>query len=285
MEIKSTEISIPTPMGHSLAGLVLQPDQIIEKHKFLLFGPATAVKYTFYVPLANYFVEHGFTVLLFDYYGIGKSIDKPLRKIKITMAEWGSNDLQSVINYIKDNYSLEEFLYLGHSVGGQVIGLLEDPNIFSKILLFSAQIGYWRYYHRYKRLYYLLYKIGFPILIKPFGYLPSKRLGLGMNLPPEQARQWARWLLKKNYLFDDPEIDTSRYSLVTSKILTYSVSDDNWAPLEACQAMVDHYINAKREYKDINPKDYGLKHLGHFGLFRKKSKELFWEEFVKFFQN
>jgi predicted alpha/beta hydrolase len=285
MVLIHSEIVVPTPLGHSLSGLVISQDSIIENHKFIIFGPATAVKYTFYKPLATFFVEHGYTVLLFDYYGSGRSIDKSLRKIKITMAEWGSNDLQSVVTFSRQNYSIKELYYVGHSVGGQVLGLIENPNIFTKILLFSAQIGYWRYYQRNQKLYFLIYKIVFPVLISIFGYLPSKKLGIGMNLPPNQARQWAKWLLKKNYLFDDPEIDTTRYSFVKSKILSYSFSDDNWAHLEPCKAMVDHYANATITYVEIEPEKFGLKRIGHFGVFREKNKALFWNDFLDFFDN
>ena len=283
MDVELTEIEIPTPMGHHLAGLLLKTKNI-EKHQFIVFGSATAVKYTFYIQLARYFAEHGYSVLLFDYYGIGKSIDKPLRKIKITMAEWGSNDLQSVVNYVQNNFEIEEFHYVGHSVGGQVLGMLDNPNVFSKIIFFSAQIGYWRYYKKHNRSYFLLYYFIFPLLIKIFGYLPSKRLSLGMNLPPNQARQWSRWLLQKNYLFDDPTIDTTSFQEVTSQILSYSFTDDNWAPLKACQAMVNHYTNAEIIYRDINPNDYGLKKIGHFGIFREKNKEKFWGDFIEFLQ-
>lgn len=287
MEILEEEFEVTDSDGYTIGLLQLkQPEnkEINTDPEIILFGSATAVKYHFYKKIGKYLAKHGFIVILFDYRGIGSSLGTSIRKIATTMAEWGSRDLQTVINWILETYSKQKIMYIGHSVGGQILGLLSDPDVFKKIVLVSAQIGYWRYYTKRKYWYAFLYYIAWNPIIRILGYMPTKRFGFGENLPRDMALQWCRWLKNKNYLFDDKSIDSSRYNQVKARILSYSFTDDTWAPLEAVQSMVDHYTSAEIEYRNYTPQDLGLEKIGHFGFFREQSKKTLWKEILEFFQ-
>lgn len=251
--------------------------------RVLLIGSATGIKSSYYKKLANYFAENGFFVISFDYYGIGDSLPKSVRKIKNKMQDWGEVDLNTVVTWIESEFRPEKLYYIGHSVAGQIIGLMEEPNVFDKIILVAAQIGYWKYYTKKKYRYALLYYILWSPMTRILGYFPGTKLGIGENLPKGVALQWVKWLKKENYLFDDKTIDTSRYSLITCPILAYSMDDDHYAPLSAVQAMVDHYTHASITYKHIKPRDVNRKKIGHFGFFREQNKDIFWNEALDFF--
>ena len=136
MEIIKKEFSIPNSDGYEIGCLLLKQASTPDERDVIVFGSATAVKYTFYLKFAKYLANHGFIIILFDYLGIGRSLPTSIRKIKTTMAEWGSRDLQAVINWTLETYKKEKVYYVGHSVGGQVLGLLTNPNVFEKIIFF-----------------------------------------------------------------------------------------------------------------------------------------------------
>ncbi|OLS26407.1 MAG: hypothetical protein HeimC3_09570 [Candidatus Heimdallarchaeota archaeon LC_3] len=282
MTITLENIEILTTKGFELGGLIFKPIVENNNKNLILIGSATGIKYTYYKKLANYFVEKGFQVLLFDYSGIGQSLYKPIRKIKTNMEDWGKIDLQAVINWIKNNFTYEEFYYIGHSVGGQLVGLLDDPNIFDKLIFVTSQNGYWRYYTKKKYLYAIAYRTVWPFLTWLFGYLPSKRM-IGENLPKGVALQWVSWLKSKNYLFD--HINSKGYELLTKPLLAFSFTDDHYAPPPAVENLMTHYTNTQLTLKSYKPEDLGRKKIGHFGFFREENKDTLWKEVLDFFSN
>ena len=99
------------------------------------------------------------------------------------------------------------FAYVGHSFGGQALGLLPNNSEISRALFIAAQAGYWKLMaspERY-RVYAMLNFVGLP-LTRSLGYLPGKA-GLGMDLPKDVFLQWVGWVMSPRYLFDDAKLE------------------------------------------------------------------------------
>jgi predicted alpha/beta hydrolase len=282
MNVIRENISIPSLDEYQIGGILYKPEETTISTNFVLFGSATGIKCSYYSKLATYLSEKGYTVLLFDYTGIGLSLNQPLRKVKTNMEDWGYIDLQSVVNWMTNNFKNYKYYYLGHSVGGQIIGLLENPNIFEKFILVASQNGYWRFYTKRKYLYAIAYRTLWPFLAKAFGYFPSKRM-IGENLPKGVALQWVKWLKSRNYLFD--HIDSSGYNMLTKPVLAYSFSDDHYATAPAVEDLLKHYPNAQVMFKHYKPEDLGKSKIGHFGFFRESNKEVLWSQIHNFFSS
>lgn len=60
-----------------------------------------------------------------------------------------------------------------------------------------------------------------PLMLSTLGYWPG-RLGVGHDLPPAVVRDWRRWCLMPEYLFDDPTIDARGYAAYRERVLAYS---------------------------------------------------------------
>ena len=60
--------------------------------KLLLINSATGVKQQIYFSFAKYLAEKGFTVITYDYRGIGESKPKQMRGFKASMRIWGTID-------------------------------------------------------------------------------------------------------------------------------------------------------------------------------------------------
>lgn len=265
-------ITFETADGTTLGGTLFAaaPDAPV-----LIVAGATAVPHQFYRRFATHMQRLGWTVLTFDYRGIGASAPDRLRGYKAHLADWGQQDIQAAVDYAQTVLSASNVCMIGHSAGGQQAGLITGANRIAAMMTVSAQSGYWKLQGGLEKLKVLFFVTALiPGLTRVFGYFPWRFFG-GENLPYHIALEWSRWCRSKGYLLDDPTLPLERYQDFTAPIRAYSVDDDNWGTKEAVHAMMRVYPNV--DFQHLVPKDKGLKRLGHMGFFRKGS-ELLWDE-------
>jgi predicted alpha/beta hydrolase len=99
------EIDIHTRLGYTLAATLYKSGN---RKQLLIIASATGVIQQFYRKFAEYISANGITVITFDYTGIGQSLKQPIRTVKATAADWGTNDLEAVLQYAKDTYPAAE---------------------------------------------------------------------------------------------------------------------------------------------------------------------------------
>jgi len=152
--------------------------------KPLLVMPATGVPQSYYAKFAAYLAERGFSVLTFDYRGIGRSKNGDLRKMQARMRDWALLDASAAFQHFSG-----EALIVGHSFGGQALGLLPEPTRVRGALLVGSQSGYWGNWPTLGRLWmWPTTHFGLDGVTSLFGYFPGSRLGFGEDLPPEIGR-------------------------------------------------------------------------------------------------
>lgn len=260
--------------------------KIISAHVFdgdktnsvLIIAGAMGTKQTFYSKFAEFISQRGITVITFDYRGIGQSLTQPVSVVKSTVLEWGCSDLESVLRYTINNYPEAKVNLLGHSVGGQLIGLAPSANRVSKIILVAAQSGYWKFWKgisKYKM--WVNWYVLFPFLLNAFGYMPAKRFSGMENLPSGVARQWRKWCISSGYLFDDLKAEQLYFSNISCHINSYSCSDDIYAPKEAVDWLTGKYENAIAERIHLVTEKFTRNKIGHFGFFKSESQPDIWE--------
>lgn len=242
----------------------------------LIIASATGVKQEFYKAFSQYIANTGTTVITFDYNGIGRSLNKPIKALKNNAADWGRNDLNSVIQYVEKNYPDAKKVILGHSIGGQLIGLAESSKRIDKIILVAAQSGYWKYWKGIGRVkMWLNWHILFPLLLNMFGYLNSKKISGMENLPKHVANQWRTWGKHRDYLISDSTIETY-YNKIKASVTAFSIEGDNFAPLESVKWMTQQYKNAKKKSIHLKPIDFKVNNIGHFGIFKERFSSNIW---------
>jgi predicted alpha/beta hydrolase len=190
----------------------------------VLINSATAVPRKVYRGFAGYLARRGCAVLTYDYRGTFDSRQKALTGynqprslvgFKASMADWAEKDITSTVQWMRERYRDLPLIYIGHSFGGQALGLLKNNTEVSRALFIAAQAGYWKIMaspERY-RVYALLNFVGVP-LTKMFGYMPGWA-GLGADMPKDAFLQWAGWVMKERYLFADSTLDTGRIFTTT----------------------------------------------------------------------
>jgi len=62
----------------------------------LVITSATGVKQSYYKRFAEFLAENGITVISFDYLGIGRSLNIPIKKLEVNAADWGRKNLEGV---------------------------------------------------------------------------------------------------------------------------------------------------------------------------------------------
>ncbi len=269
-QITQSDLTIPARDGYELAATLYEGAQ--PSKRFILINSATAVPRQFYKSFASYLVEQGFSVLTYDYRGINGSRPKKLRGFKAKMRDWALQDMAGVIDWMKNIYEPKQLFLIGHSVGGQVAGMLDNVSDVDGMVTLSAQSGNWRYQGGNQKLAVLLHSyISLPLLATLVGYMPWSWFG-GEDLPKTVAVEWAGWCRNKDYILGDKSLPLERYDEFSAPVLAYSIADDNWGTAKSVDMMMRAYPNRTRRH--VSPKEAGLKSLGHFGFFRPTAKPL-----------
>ena len=263
------QITFPAADGFELTG-TLYPAAV--NAPVLIVNSATAVPHLFYRRFASYFQKQGWTVLTYDYRGIGASAPKRLRGFKAHVSDWGLKDIQGAVDFAETGLKASKICLVGHSAGGQQAGMITRPERITAMATMSAQSGYWRLQGGREKLnVWFLTTLFIPVVTRLFGYLPWKAFG-GEDLPRDVALEWAAWCRAPGYLRDDKSLPLERYDGFTAPVLAYSVEDDGWGTKQAVHAMMSAYPNVT--FKHLVPKDEGLAKLGHMGAFRAGSEAI-----------
>ncbi|WP_350288038.1 alpha/beta hydrolase [uncultured Croceitalea sp.] len=253
----------------------------IKNDSVLIIASATGVKQEYYQKFAQFTARHGISVVTFDYNGIGRSLKKPIRKLKNNAADWGKNDLESIIQYVIKHYPKSKKVILGHSIGGQLIGLSKSSVELDKIVLVAAQSGYWKFWKGLGRIkMWLNWYILFPLLLNMFGYLKSKKISGMENLPKNVANQWRNWGKNYNYILGDTSIKNTYYNKIKADVTAFNIEDDNFAPMDAVQWMTTQYKIATKKSIYLKPNDFEVEKIGHFGVFNERFNNSIWTQIL-----
>lgn len=273
------KVTIPGQDNFQLAGTLYES---APSRQVVIINTGTGILRRYYDGFAQYLCENGFTVVTYDYRGIGGSKPQSLRGLAVTMHEWGQKDIASVIDWAQQRLRPTKLFMIGHSAGGQLVGLAANNHLVDAMVFVAAQSGYWGHWPRPQRWAYAGLWHLMPLIAEVCGYLPSKYLGLGEDLPAGVAGEWAKWCRHPDYLFGYRDfLDLSNYASVAAPILAYSFADDAYAPKPAVDALLRNYSQARIVRQHVFPASINVKSIGHFGFFRKTGRDPLWRETVE----
>lgn len=275
--MSETKIQLPSRDGLLLDALLLESNAKVKGVVQLAGG--TGIKKEFYLNFARYLQEQGYHTLLFDYRGIGGSKPKSLRGFEAKNHEWGQKDMAGALDWLDDRYpSLPKFL-VGHSAGGQQLGMMDNHHKFSKALLISSSTGYWKWIASpYKYFTLFVWQGLTPLMLKTVGYLPASWFRLGEDLPKGVAAEWRSWCLNSTYFgkYFGTTIQKQFYSEVKIPIHFLYPEDDTIATGKTVESLSGFYTNAIITIEKIALRETNLQKIGHLGFFSRKSKEQLW---------
>lgn len=274
------DVRIPATDGLKLEATFLEPKG--DLRGAVLLNAATAVKRSFYAPYASYLAEQGFAVLTYDYRGVGGSRPAQLRGFRASMQEWATKDAAGAFAWLKARTGSGPVFVVGHSFGGQALGLMPAREDICAALIVGAQSGYFGHWSGFPRLrVWFLWHVLVPSLCRLLGYFPGRLMRLGEDLPAGVAGQWAHWGRHRAYLMRDEQPQRrADFSSLAFPIRAYSFSDDAFAPRPAAAALLGLYTSASVEHLHFEPRDLGELRIGHWGFFRERFRDTLWRASV-----
>jgi predicted alpha/beta hydrolase len=270
--------------GYRLAVSVFDPPEgAARPERLVVIASATGVRRGYYAAFASWLATRGMRVVTFDYRGIGGSRPKRLTGFEASLVDWGELDLARILEWAATEYGDGRTCVVGHSVGGQLLGLVPDPSSIRAVVLVGSQSGDYRLWPGIaERAWYgALWYAVVPGVASTLGYLPGS-LGIGEDLPGGVAREWAQWCRTPGYMVGgDNHGRRALYRRLESPILAFGFDDDDYAPPAAVSALLALYENAAITRRQISRAEAKV---GHFGFFRERFRSSLWHEAASFLE-
>jgi len=273
-------IDLSTEDNYTLSAHLFEPKN--SNKKLLLINSATGVKQHIYFSFAQFFSEHGFTVITYDYRGIGLSKPKKMKGFQASMRIWGAEDYKTLTQYIKTNFPDHQKFCLGHSLGALILGMNQNSEMFEEFIFVGTQnafVGNLKFKTKIEA--YLGFGIAQPLSTKILGYFPANWFGLGESLPSGSAFDWRILILNKkstNKLLEKVK-DFSKD--LTQKVFVIRAEDDAWLTEKGVRSLLENtYPNMIPTYRLIKTSESEKNEIGHINFFRSYNRKL-WNIILK----
>lgn len=274
-DFSKREININCEDGYLIAATVYEPKRKIVGA--VLIGPATGIKRQFYDAFACFLAENGFAILTYDNRGIGGSLNIDVKAHPASLQCWGLLDQPAAINELMTLFPNTRYHLVGHSAGGQLFGLAENAKQLTSIFNFassSGRLSNMRVKDQFKSHFFM--NLFIPVSNLLFGFTKSHWLGMGEPLPKQVAKQWQTWCNGGGYVKTafGKTIETHFFDEMTMPSLWVNATDDFIATDKNVQDMISVSPNMQAETLTLDPKDHGIKEIGHMKFFSRKSQTL-----------
>lgn len=251
----------------------------------VVINPATGVHARYYHRYAAYLAANGFSVLTYDYRGIGLSRPEILKGSTFTWRQWGERDFDAALRHALQEDETGRLLVVGHSIGGFLPGYSPAVGRISAMLSVGGQYGYWGDYLPARRLpLFLKWHVAMPAITLALGHFPGKRLGWLEDLPKGVAYGWGlqQGRAEQGLSQEAAEAMCDRFATATGPILSVTMSDDEFATPKAISRAMRYYRRAPVTKVLLAPEDFGFAKVGHFDLFHARHQDGFWRQSLAF---
>lgn len=269
------EVPLLTAGGHRISVRLFAAER---PRSVVIVAGAMGVVQHCYEKFARFLCGQGFSVLTFDYAGTGTSHNTPLRRCASSITDWGKYDCNAVIDFARSRYPDLKLQWIGHSVGGQLLGMTPEVNRLDKAVTVACGSGYWRENSPpTKRIAWLLWYFIAPLSVRLMGYFPGTRLKMVGDLPANVMRQWRSWCLHPEYAVGvEGEALRQQFASVKVPITGLAFTDDEMMSLRNVESMHSFYRNAPVTLLRVDPAAIGERTIGHLGWFRERYRESLW---------
>lgn len=272
--MEEIKVKIKCDDGFELSGNLFRPKNIKSS---VMIAPATGIKKEFYYAFSRHLAENGFATIAFDNRGIGESKGRSINSSHASLTNWGRLDMTAVLAYMKKEFPNTDYHIIGHSAGGQLVGLMKNAEDIKSMFNFGSSSGslhYSKYPFKLKSSFWLNFYIPLSNLI--FGHTKSQWVGMGEPLPKNVGKEWAKWCSGKGYVNVDldTKIKEHLYHKLCFNSLWVHAEDDEIANDKNVKDMIRVYTKIESTILTLSPKKYGFNDIGHMKFFSKKRKKL-----------
>ena len=276
MLVQPQSVTVICRDGYPLSGHFFKTEPTNGKLPVLLC-PATGIVQQFYFKFCQWLSEQGHDVLVFDYRGIGQSLQGKVKHSDARIQDWGQLDIAAALDWLTLHTSSQQAVLLGHSAGGQLTGLMPNYQKVAKVVAVAGSTGHVKGLKgKTKWLAPILFNIYMPFSIKLHGHGNTKKIGWGEDLPKGVALQWAQWCSQPGYVANSlgTTIDQHYHDDIQCPITVIHASDDEIATPANVADLLRLYPNADTKSIYLEPKEQGFNDIGHMNLLRSSHQTL-----------
>lgn len=269
--------------GYSLSARYYANSSDKSSQSPILICPATGISKNFYHHFAIWLSEQGFDVMSFDFRGIADSLHGDLKDSNASIQDWGQLDIPAAIDSVLAKTQQHKVTLLGHSAGGQLLGIASNYHKVERLIAVSGSTGHTGGLKgRTKLLAPLMFKLIFPISSRIKGYGATQFIGMGENLPKAVARQWAEFCSRPGYVTNaiGKTIFEDYHQQIRCPITVYWSSDDEIATQANVKQLLSLYPHAETQMHELVPQQHGFKSIGHMAMF-KRSHQVLWPVLIQ----
>lgn len=132
LQVRQLAMPLRCSDGRPLAATWFEPPHAIGVKPVVVIGAATAVPASYYRHFAEWLARRGYVVLSFDYRGIAASREALRRGEDVRLRDWARVDMAGALHAAPRRRREEAarqgqelgLLWVGHSLGGNSVGLL-----------------------------------------------------------------------------------------------------------------------------------------------------------------
>lgn len=240
----------------------------------ILIASSIMVDQSRYKTFAQFLVSHGYTVVTFDYRGMGDDPFSPQLRQKATLTKWGLFDLDAAILYLKNQFYGYELVVIGHQISGELLGLAQASEFLNRMVLIGSGLSTRHFWPRSKRWFLWFIQLTHPL----FSYYPGGNFQFLQRIPKNVIREWSG-IFKSSNKFHEVFSKRMRYRY-QGPLLAYSFSDDWLTSKDSVKALLDFYPNARIKWEHIEPKFLDIPQIGHLGFFESTEVNQIWHNLL-----
>ncbi|WP_298441244.1 alpha/beta fold hydrolase [uncultured Ferrimonas sp.] len=274
-DITCEQLTINCEDGTVLAASYFAPK--IAASAAVMIAPATGIKRQFYANFSRYLAQQGLAVLSFDNRGIGGSLQGAVSNSTASIQQWGEQDMPAVLAKLQQLVPNRSCHLIGHSAGGQLLGLMHNSAQLSSMFAFACSSGNLSNMRMPFWLSAQYFMNGFiPLSNLLFGHTKSQWFGMGEPLPKAVAQQWRHWCNGSGYVQTDfgHAIQQHSYHRLNIPALWINASDDEIANNRNVAEMIAVHHQLQPQRLTLVPQEHGLKEIGHMKFFSRQCQAL-----------
>jgi len=271
----TAEIKITCQDGFQLSATQFEPNQKIKGAIFV--GPATGIKRQFYAAFAEYLARNGYGVITFDNRGIAGSLYGNVSNSDASLQTWGELDMPAVLSQLQFGFPNTNYHLIGHSAGGQLVGLMHNAHEITSMFNFASSSGQLKNMKMaYKVKAHFFMNMVIPLSNYVFGHTKSQWFGMGEPLPKMVGQQWREWCNGQGYVKTafGKTIHEHYYDELTTPAMWVNACDDDIAINENVKDMLSVFKSMKAKTLTLSSKDNQLDEIGHMKFFSRRAEHL-----------
>jgi predicted alpha/beta hydrolase len=250
-----------------------------ERRGAIVINAGTGFPQTFYFKLAGYATSRGYDVLVYDYRGMGASAPPDIATETARMSDWGLLDMRAALAAAAERAPGLPLATLGHSIGGQFLGLLKNHALARVHVQIATSIGYWPWENApFKYLAWWFWRVHGPLMLATKGYIPTGGGWAGLPLPRGVYEEWRRWCLRPEHFGPElaARLSDNVFAEIRAPLLSVGFTDDPIATRRTVAAFDRFLPHVRRESRWYSPADAGGKRIGHEGFFASRNRDTLW---------